>query len=806
MKKIVPYIIAVITFIIVSLAYFYPVLQGQKIIQSDIVQHKGSAREIQDYRNKTGKEAYWTNTSFSGMPAYSVSAKYPNNYIQKIDNKVLRFLPRPADYLFLYFLSFFVLLSVFKVEWKLAIIGSLAFGLSTYYVVILGVGHNAKAEAIAYFPLVIAGIVSVFKKRYLFGFILTSLAMALEINASHPQMTYYLFFSVLILGVFYLLEVIKNKTYLHFGKSIGILLVAVILGLGVNATSLMATKHYKEVSTRSSKASELTIDANGKIKKATTGLNKDYITQYSYGIMETFNLFIPRFYGGASSEKLGENSNTFKFLERKINRKQAKEYASYVPTYWGKQPGVSGPAYIGAAIVFLFVLGLFLVKGKYKKWIVGTTILALVLSYGKNLGFVTNFFIDYIPLYNIFRAVTSIQVLVEFVFPLLAILGLQQFFNTKITKEEKLEALKKSVYIIGGIALFFTVFGTFLFSFESANDRSLDSALTGFSDAVIADRKAIFFKDSLRSLLLVLAVAGILFAYLKEKLKYVISIVLLGVIFILDLTLVDQRYVNEDKFGSSLQNDKPFTASKIDKEILKDKAHYRVLNLTANPMNEAKTSYFHNSLGGYNAAKPRRYEELFDYQIAKMNEEVLNMLNTKYIIYADKNGNETFQKNEETNGNVWFVNELIPVKTANKEMQTLSKIKTKQSAVVRKIDFDKENLSTLYALDTTSVIKLTKKEINKFTYRSFSKEKQFAVFSETYFADWNAYIDGTKTPITRVDYVLRGLEIPVGTHDIVFKFEPTVVASGNKMVLTSYALLILLPLIWFGVTRRKEKN
>jgi len=800
-KPYLKYIFAILIFIVVSLAYFYPVLEGKEILQSDIVQFRGSSKEIADYRKENDKEPYWTNTSFGGMPAYNVSAYYPNNYIGTVD-EFLRFLPRPADYLFLYFFGFFVLLSVFKVEWKLAVFGSLAFGFSTYFIVILGVGHNAKAHAIAYFPLVLAGIISVFKKRYLFGFTLTAFAMALEVHAGHPQMTYYLMFAVLILGLFYLIDAIKKNTLPNLAKSIGVLVVAVILGIGVNATSLLSTTHYKKDSTRS--ASELTINPDGSKKEQTTGLDKAYITEYSYGFLETFNMFIPRFMGGGSSENIGKNSETYAFLKQAAGPEQAKGFVSNLPTYWGKQPFVGAPAYIGAVVIFLFVLGIFLVDNKYKKWLVAATIFSLLMSYGKNLGFLTNFFIDYVPLYNIFRAVSSIQVIAELSIPLLAVLGLKEFFNKEISSDKKWKSLKLATYIVGGLALFFTLFGRFIFSFEGQSDMQLDKMMAGLSDVIIEDRKSLLFKDSLRSLLLVVATAGILWAFYKQKLNYTKSILVLIVLVLFDLVLIDKNYVNADKFVDSLQVERPFMASKIDKEIKKDKSHYRVLNFVGNPMNEARTSYFHNSIGGYHAAKPRRYKELFDFQIAsKMNEEVINMLNTKYIIFPDQKGNETYQKNDDANGNAWFVNNIHFVNNANEEIKGLDKLNTKTDVVVNK-KYTK-NIRVDYLKDSTATIELDLKkiEMTKLVYNSVSQKDQLAVFSEMFFDDWVAYIDGIKAPIVRVNYVLRALEIPKGKHEIVFEFQPKVVKKGNKITLISYFFLMFIPFGWWFYEKKK---
>ena len=801
-KPYLKYLIVFITFVVVSLAYFYPVLEGKEILQSDIVQFRGSAKEIAAYRAEFEKEPYWTNTSFGGMPAYKVSALYPNNFIAKIDN-VLRFLPRPADYLFLYFFGFFVLLSVFKIEWKLAVFGSLAFGFSTYFIVILGVGHNSKAHAIAYFPLVLAGIILVFKKRYLFGFTLTAIAMALEINAGHPQMTYYLMFMVLFLGVFYLIEAVKEKALPNFAKSIGLLVVAVVIGIGVNATSLMATMHYKKDSTRSQ--SELTLNADGSKREITSSLDKAYITEYSYGFIETFNLFIPKFMGGGNVENVGEKSATYKFLKQAAGPEQAKGFVKQLPTYWGKQPIVAAPAYIGSVIIFLFVLGIFLVDNKYKRWLVAVTIFSLLMSYGKNLGFLTNFFIDYVPMYNNFRAVSSIQVIAELAIPLLAVLGLKEFFNKDVSSNKKWKSLKLTTYIVGGFALFFTIFGRFIFSFEGQNDMQLDKMMAGLSDVIIADRKTMFFQDSLRSLLLVLVVLGVLWAFYKNKLNYTKSILILMILVLFDLVTINLNYVNSDKFVDSLKVEKPFVASKIDKQINKDTTHFRVINFMGNPMNEARTSYFHNSIGGYHAAKPRRYQELFDFQIASnMNDEVLNMLNAKYFIFPDQQGNKTFQKNEDANGNAWFVNTIHFANNADEEMSILSDLNTKTEAVVHKKQA--KNIRVNYPKDSMASIDLMKMEVTKFTYKSNTIKPQFAVFSEMYFDDWDAYINGIKAPIIRVNYVLRGLEIPEGQNEIIFEFQPKVIRKGNKITLMFYFLLIFIPLGWWFYKRKKKKN
>ncbi|WP_196890532.1 YfhO family protein [Aureivirga marina] len=801
LKNFFPSIIAIIVFVIVSLAYFYPVLRGEKLFQSDIQQFQGMSKEIYDYRAKYGEEPYWTNSNFGGMPSYQLSTYYPNDYIKKLDS-VLRFLPRPADYLFLYFLGFFILLSALKVNYKLAILGALSFGFSTYFIIILGVGHNAKAHAIAYMPMVLAGILLVFRNKFLLGFVVTALAMALEINASHPQMTYYLLFMVLIMGIVYLVDAFKDNKLPNFVKQIGILIPAVIIAVGVNATSLLATQEYAKFSTRS--ASELTVDPEGNPKEASQGLSKEYITQYSYGKLETMDLFIPRFMGGANNENIGEDSNLYSFLSQRIDPRQAKEFAANAPTYWGSQPIVAAPAYIGAVIIFLFVLGIFMVDGRIKYWLVATSIFSLILSWGKNFGFVTDIFIDFVPLYDKFRAVSSIQVILELAVPLLGILALKEMFSSEVSKERKQKALLYSVYITGGIALFFTLFGTSFFAFESALDQRYDQMLPGFADAVISDRKSIFFQDSVRTLILVLIAAATLWFFVKEKIGKNIVYIVFFVIVLFDLVGVDSRYVNEHDFIAARQVEKPFQPSVVDKEILKDKSHFRVANFMVNPMNDGSTSYFHNSIGGYHAAKPGRYQELFDYHISKNNEQVLNMLNTKYIIFPSEDGRPQVQINPNANGNAWFVDKVDFVKDANAEILALTDFNSKTTAIVDE-RFKKDLEGIQIVKDSTATISLTKYKANELIYESNSTKPQVAIFSEVYYKDgWNAYVDGQKTPIFRADYVLRGIVVPEGKHTIEFKFEPQVIKTGNTITLSSYALLILIPLGWFFVEKRKK--
>ena len=784
-KQLGTHFLVILGFIVVSILYFNPVLKGHKILQSDIIQYTGMAKQHVDFRAAYAQESYWTNSAFGGMPTYQLGAKYPHNYIKKLD-LALRFLPRPADYLFLYLLGFYILLLVLKIDFKIAILGALAFGFSTYLIIILGVGHNAKAHAIAYMPLVLSGIILTFQHRYFLGFIVTAIASGLELATNHPQMTYYLGFLIIILGISFLIQALKTKQLPAFFKASTVLLGAALLAFGMNATNLMATSEYAKESTRGQ--SELTINPDGSPKEQTTGLDKAYITQFSYGKLETFNLFIPRFMGGGNREHLGKNSETYKaFRALGATPFQALQESQQAPMYWGDQPIVEAPAYIGAVVIFLFVLALFLYHGRYKWWLVAGVLMSLFLSYGKNLAVLTDFFIDYIPLYNKFRAVSSIQVILELCIPLLATLGLGRLFHNDLCFETKLDALKKSVGIVAGTAVLFLVFKTSLFNFVGMSDGQFKQYYgAAFVEALRQDRSAIFTEDTWRSLLLVLAVGGLIFAYIKQKLTQNKTLIILGLLLVFDLVGVDRRYVNADNFVSAIKVDRPYQANSIDNELLKDTSIFRVLDRSDN---STKSSYFHNSIEGYHAAKLRRFKELQDFHIDKTNFEVLNMLNTKYVIYEDKEGKLQYFENENAHGNAWFIDAIETFESANDEILALDSINTKLTATAN----SKALNARRFANDSSASIQLVDYKLNHLVYKTTNAEDGFAVFSEVYYEKgWQAKIDGIEVKHFNVNYVLRGLEIPKGEHTVEFIFNPSVVRVGSTIALASSILLAVL--------------
>lgn len=802
LNKFYPHALAVLGFVIISLIYFYPVLQGKQIFQSDIVQYTGMAKEQNDFRASDHVEPYWTNSSFGGMPTYQLGAKYPHDYVGAIDD-ALRFLPRPADYLFLYFLGFYGLLLVLKIDPLKAFFGALAFGFSTYMIIILGVGHNAKAHAIAYMPLVIAGVILVFQKKYVLGGLLTMFAAALEINANHFQMTYYLLLFLLLLSAYFIYKNVKDKEYKSLLKSFGFLAIAGILAIGANATSLLATAEYTGFSIRSK--SELTYNPDGTANTTNSAMTRDYITEYSYGVMESFNLIAPRIFGGSNNENVGKDSEMYELMLGKgVPEAQAADFVSGMPTYWGDQPIVAAPAYIGVVVFFLGILALFIDERKIKYVFLSGAIASLLLSWGKNFPALTDFFIDYIPMYDKFRAVSSIQVILELCFPVLAVMGLQSFF--KLEKDKQWKPLWQSGAIgLGIIVILFLSKGMFSFS-GSSDGYYMESYGPEFVDALKSDRKSLFSADLLRSAFFILLVAGVLWLFIKNKIAQNTAIILVGLFMVSDLFFVDKKYVSDKDFVSSRQVEVPFQETPADNQILQDTTVYRVFEVQ-NLMG-ARTSYFHKSIGGYSAVRPRRVQQLFDYQLAKNNLEVLNMLNVKYVIQKDKEGKDFPVINPDANGNAWFVRDVKLVNKANDEMKLLNKFDTKRAAIFNiHLYGDKfKNARLKRNLDDSGTISLKVYKPNYIKYNSTNKKEGLAVFSEIYYEDgWNAYVDGVKTSHFPVDYVLRAMMVPAGEHTIEFKFEPDVVKTGSTITLISSIMMLLL-LVGGIYFERKEKK
>ena len=607
--------------------------------------------------------------------------------------------------------------------------------------------------------------------------------------------------SVIVAAV-YLIEAVKQKTISNFLQASGVLVIGLFLALALNATSILATKEYSDFSTRGT--SEISISPKGEVPQR-KGLDKDYILSYSYGFLESFNLAIPRFMGGSSSENAGEDASIInELVQLGYPYNEAKNVAKSAPTYWGEQPYVGAPAYIGIGVIFLFVLGLFTVKSKKKWWIVIASTLALMLSWGKNMEWFSELFINYFPLYNKFRAVTSIQVIIELCLPILAIWTIHKFVSQEeIEDDNKLQNLYKSVGIVGGLLVLFVLFKNTLFSFSSPNDAQIiKSAGMRFVTALREDRARMLTSDTLRGLFFVSAIAGSLWLFLKQKISKQITVISIGVLLVVDLVLVDKRYVTNDDFVSAKQMDQPYVATVADKKIQEDTSHFRVYDLTGNPFNTARTSYFHNAVGGYHGAKPSRIQDLADFYIDQGYQPVLDMLNVKYFIFDGEQGAQ-IQQNKTAFGNAWFVNNIVLVDSANDEILALKSENLKKSAIVNRAN---EISKKVFQVDSLSKIELVKHKPNRQLFKSNNSNDAFAVFSEMYYKKgWKAYIDGNETTIIKTNYALRGIEVPKGKHEIVFEFKPEVIKTGSTITLIAFIVLLGLFIAAVVYWNKKDK-
>ena len=781
--------VVIFLFALISFTYFSPLIEGKRIDGHDIKTWIGMSKEISDFRNSTGEEALWTNSMFSGMPAYQISVKYSSNLVRYIDKIITLGFPRPANLLFLYLIGFYLLLLSLKVDYRIAAIGALAYAFSSYFFIIIQAGHMTKAHAIAYLPMVVASVIYTYRGKMLLGGVLTSLAVALELYSNHLQITYYLILILIFIGLYQFFKDYKLNNLPSFFKRSSILLLAALLASGTCFTRLKTTMDYGKDSTRGQ--SELTSNINNK----TRGLDKDYATQWSYGIAETMTLLIPNFHGGASQGELSTESETYNAFKRNPN---AKKIIKSLPLYWGDQPIVSGPTYAGSIVVFLFILALFIVKDRFKYWILTLTFLSIALAWGKNFMPLTDFFLDFVPGYNKFRAVSMILVIAEFTLPLLAFMALNKFlFSNEISKEKHLY-LKKSFFITGGVLLLFALVPSMFFDFVGVNDAILSS--NGWPvDALQSDRATMLSNDAWRSFVFILFVFSVLWFFVKKKLDVKKTILIVGVLLLLDMWTVNKRYLNNDNFIRSSKVKVPYKPSQADNFILQDKdPNFRVFNQSVSTFNDASTSYFHKSIGGYHGAKLKRYQELIDAHISKGNMNVLNMLNTKYFI----NQNGKVNRNSQSLGNAWFIDNIEFVDNADNEILALNNFNPKNKAIV---DIKFQSLVNDYAKDSLSIIKLNSYKPNFLSYSTSSSLNQIAVFSEIFYdKGWNAYIDGVLVPHFRANYILRALSIPKGSHIVEFKFEPSVFKIGENISLASSVLLIIL-LIFVSLKELKLK-
>ena len=782
MKDYLTHLVCVLILTLISVTYFYPVLSNKSIQQSDISQFLGMSKQIVDHRENFNEEPYWLDNAFLGMPSYQVSAKYPFDLLYYID-QAIRFLPRPADYLFLYLLSFYFLIISLNINYRYALFGAIAFGFSTYLIIILGVGHNTKALALGYLPFVVAGFLMILRGNYLKGFLISSLFLGLQVHANHYQMTYYTLIMLLVLVLVHYYDFLKSKELKKIYKSFFVFISVGLLALLMNSPSLLATKEYSEFSTRSK--SDITINADGSAKESLSGLDKEYITEYSYGVLESLNLIFPRFMGGGSSERIREDSKLMNFI-RSLDANQAQQVYQYSKVYWGNQPIVAAPAYIGISLFFIFLLSILLVNDLNRKWILIAISISLFLSWGKNFSFLTDLMIDYFPLYDKFRAVSSIQIIIEFCIPLFAVMGLSKFFSNNTKEIQKLNSLKYASVFLVSLILVFYFFGTSILDFKS--DFEIFSQYPEILNLLIEERQYVFKSDVLRSLIIVVCCSITFYLFVKKIIKKDLTFLIITLIVIFDLWIVDKNYVNSDQFVKKSLVEIPFQKTIADKAILKDDSDFRVFEPMGGFSN-ARTSYFHKSIAGYHAAKPKRIQNLYDFYISKNNFDVLNMLNVKYIIQNSEDNPLGVTRNPNNLGNAWFVENIINVKNSDEELLELKNIDLSNTCLSQ----NTEIINTSFQLNETNEIKLISRKANQLIYSSKTDSNQFAVFSEAFYNNgWQAYVDNKPVSHFKVNYLLRGMEMPKGTHEIKFEFKPEVINTGFYLSLLSYLIFISL--------------
>ncbi len=850
-RQFTPHITAIILFVVISFAYFYPLLEGRELLQPDIIQYRGMAREIIDFREETGEEALWTNAMFSGMPAYLISIKYPFNLVRYADQLISLGIPRPAKFLFLSMVGFYILMLAFRVNPWLSIAGAIAFGFSTYFFIIEAAGHNTKAHAMSYMAPILAGIVLAFRGKVKLGAVLLGLFLALQIYANHLQITYYTMLIVIVYGIFELVYSIRKRILPRFLRTLMMLVIPVLLAVASNFTNLYLVWEYGRYSMRG--PSELT----SREEVRTGGLDRDYILDdYSYGIAETMNLLIPNFKGGASSYDLGTGSELYSVLSE-AGVQGARDIVSSAPVYWGGQRFTAGPVYIGAAVIFFFVLGLITVRGRYKWWLLAATVLSVALAWGHNFAWLSDLFIYYFPGYNRFRTVSMILVIAGITIPMLAILGLREVVEGQ-HGIKMMDALKKAFYITGGVSLVFFLFPGVFLSFSGEIDHQLAAA--GWPDMLIdaleRDRMRLLRMDALRSFIFIALAAGVVWLFLLKKMTVKYMALAAAAVILADLWGVGQRFLDSDDFVSPRQINQPFLPTEADAVILRDDdLHYRVYNTTRSPFNDAITSFHHNSIGGYHGAKMGRYQDLIDYHLGRNNMDVLNMLNTKYFIRPGEDGRPQPFRNPGALGNAWFVDTIRIVENADEEILALNNFDPAREAVVDRRfeehlwfitqaaytetdagadeysdsggDGNEEAPGTAPediepvtadevedgdpepdpAEEEGDIITLVSYSPNKLVYHARAGSDRLAVFSEVYYdAGWEAFINGSPVEHFRVNYILRAMEVPQGEHEIEFRFRPKGYFRGEWVSLAGSLILLFITggVLWKELKKIRE--
>ena len=815
-KKFLPDVVVVLVFAIISFAYFLvPVTQGKILFQHDASAGVGSAQELTEYQNRTGETTRWTNSIFGGMPTYQMSPSYQStDGLSQVMNAYHLWLPDNVWFLFAYLLGFYILLRAFDFRQTLAALGSIMWAFSSYFLIIIAAGHLWKVMALAYLPPMIAGIVLAYRGRYLSGFIVTALFTAFEIKANHVQMTYYYLFIILFMVIAYLVKAVREKQLSGFMKSTGVVAAAAVIGIAINLSSLYHTWQYQKESMRGK--SEL-VKKNA-ANQTSSGLDRDYITQWSYGIDETLTLLVPDAKGGATVP-LSKNATAMAKADPQIQSMIPQLYDA-IPQYFGTQPGTSGPVYVGAFVLFLFILGLFIVRGSMKWALLAATVLSVLLAWGHNFMGFTNFFLDYIPMYAKFRTVASILVIAEFTIPLLAALALKKIVDEPEVLTKQMKFVYISLALTAGVALLIALFPGMMEPFISDQERQMITSIQGMDgntantilSNIAAMREAMVSADAWRSVIIILIGFALLFLYKMKKLRADYMVICMAVLCLVDMWQVDKRYLNDEMFVPKSERDMPHQATSTDLAIMKDKSlDYRVLNLASNTFNENETSFFHKSIGGYHPAKLRRYQEMIDAYIApemqaamqaiaakngNMQEvdgakvfPVLNMLNTKYFILPLQGGATMPLQNIYAQGNGWFVDKINYVADANAEYAGVGKIDVRHEAVADK-KFESV-LGQAQSNDSTAIVKLVKYEPNNLQYTIDSKKGGVVVFAEIYYPRWTATIDGQPAELGRVNYILRALNVKAGKHTVVLDFHPTSISTTETIAYIAIVILLL---------------
>lgn len=808
------HLIAIGIFFLLAFIFCYPAAQGNKLVAGDTIHWMGMSEEARAWHEKTGENPMWSNSMFGGMPTVTHYMRGTTNLIYPIQQFLTDHIPMPIPFLLIAMICFYILMCSMQVRPWIAVAGAVAYAFASYNLQIIEAGHNTKMFSIGYMPLVVAGMHWVYGKKYLIGAASALLGLSLMISNSMYQIDYYLIIVLFILAIGYLLQALKENGLKSFIISSAIMLAVGLISVGPSLDQLMLTQEYTAQTMRGG-ISEVTI---GKDKnKVSGGLDKDYAFQWSEGIGETFTLLVPNLYGGGSRTNVGKSSNTYEAVSSMAGEDAAENFAANANTYWGPQPFLSGPVYFGAIIIFLMVLGMFLIRSQMKWFLLGAGIFGIMLAWGKHFSALNYFLFDHLPMYNKFRTPSMAMVIPGLTFLIIAIWGLKDYLSEKLEENQLMDALKKSVLITGGLCVILGIGSRFFMDFRGEKDEQLKAQMiqmTGGNEqmgsnifnALVEDRPALAMKDGIRSLVFILLAAGLLWMFMRKKLDAQKTAIGVGLLIAIDLISIGTRYLNPDSYKPAEEFEAQFNPRPVDQQIKQDPdPYYRVMDLTVDPYNDAMGAYHHKLVGGYHPAKMEIYQDLISTQLSggKMNAEVLNMLNTKYLIFNGAQNQAAFQPNPAACGNAWFVPEVKLVETADQEILALNAenmgdtmrveqpFRAKGMAIVKKKNW-KQN-TTQFSIDSAARIQLKSYGLNKLSFSSQNSQNGFAVFSDIYYPlGWKAFVDGKESEIIQTNYVLRGLFIPAGQHEIEFKFEPATYFKWNTATRISSILILLI--------------